>query len=181
MKHIEITNNILLTILNISYPLIWLYCSKDNQNLHYILYILSLLWGIKAKLTIASLQHKIALFMSLIVFLSALLGGTSITYWYPVIINTVLFYIFSKSLWEKQTFIERLARLKDPNLSPKAVSYTRTVTKIWCLIFWFNIMITSFLIALEKFNLWATYTGFISYLIMGGVILLELCVRKRIT
>ncbi len=40
--------------------------------------------------------------------------------------------LFSASLLQKQTLVERLARLQEPELPDSGVRYTRTVTKVWC-------------------------------------------------
>lgn len=96
---------------------------------------------------------------------------------YPVLVNICLLALFSSSLWQKQTLVERLARLQDPKLPDSGIEYTRTVTKVWCLFFLINgsiALITCFL----SLSIWTLYNGLISYLAMGALFGGEFLVRK---
>ena len=99
-------------------------------------------------------------------------------YWYPNIISGIMLVIFAGSLFSEQTIIERFARLQNPDLPLYAVTYTRNVTKIWTFFFIFNIIVTTILILLENYRLWALFTGVISYILMGIIMSVEYCVRK---
>jgi uncharacterized membrane protein len=96
--------------------------------------------------------------------------------YYPVSVNLLLFLLFLSSLWQKETVIERFARLQDPDLPDYAVAYTRTVTKVWCCFFVVNgavSLTTSFL----SLDIWTLYNGFISYLLIGSLFAGEWLVR----
>ena len=104
------------------------------------------------------------------------------TYWftyYPVGVNLFLFLLFFASLRQKKTFIERLARLQDPNLPDYAIAYTRTVTKVWCCFFIANgaVSLTTSFISME---LWTLYNGLISYLLVGLLFAGEWLVRLHV-
>ncbi len=96
---------------------------------------------------------------------------------YPVIVNTLMLGLFSASLWQKQTLIERFARLQEPELPPSGIRYTRTVTKVWCVFFIINgsIALTTCFMTLE---VWTLYNGLISYLFAGSLFIGEWFVRQ---
>ncbi|GAB7260113.1 hypothetical protein DZS_02070 [Dickeya ananatis] len=55
--------------------------------------------------------------------------------WYPVAVNVVMLTLFFGSLFSRMPFIERIARLREPELPARAIAYTRRVTQVWCLFF----------------------------------------------
>ncbi|PSU46252.1 DNA gyrase subunit B [Photobacterium frigidiphilum] len=96
---------------------------------------------------------------------------------YPVIVNSLMLGLFSASLWQKQTLIERFARLQEPELPESGIRYTRTVTKVWCVFFIINgsIALTTCFMTLE---IWTLYNGLISYLFAGSLFIGEWFVRQ---
>lgn len=110
--------------------------------------------------------------------LSFFLEGTIGARIYPVIVNLIFLYLFASSLYAKQSAIERLARLQDPNLSEQGVAYTRQVTKIWCLFFVVNGSIATYTVFYTSIASWALYNGFISYLLMGALFIGEWVFRQ---
>ena len=72
-------------------------------------------------------------------------------------------------LYQKETIIEKFARLKEPDLPPNAVSYIRNLTKIWCVFFFFNGAIALFTAFESSEKIWALYNGFIAYLLIGAL------------
>ncbi|WP_318472476.1 hypothetical protein [Photobacterium leiognathi] len=97
--------------------------------------------------------------------------------YYPVIVNVLMLGLFGASLWQKQSLIERLARLQEPDLPPSGVRYTRNVTKIWCLFFIINgaIALTTCFLPLQ---VWTLYNGLISYVFAGSLFAIEWVVRQ---
>ncbi|MGF1728719.1 hypothetical protein [Photobacterium kasasachensis] len=98
---------------------------------------------------------------------------------YPVIVNILMLGLFSASLFQKQTLIERLARLQEPDLPSSGVRYTRTVTKVWCGFFVINggIALTTCYMPLA---MWTLYNGLISYLLAGGLFAAEWIARRHV-
>ena len=98
---------------------------------------------------------------------------------YPVGVNICLLGAFSSSLISPPSFVERLARLKVPELSERQVRYARSVTKVWCAFFIFNGS-TALATALWARNeVWALYNGVLSYLLMGCLAGAEWLTRRR--
>jgi uncharacterized membrane protein len=98
---------------------------------------------------------------------------------YPVLVNGALLAAFGASLLSGQSMVERLARLREPDLPPAAVGYTRRVTQAWCLFFLANgaVALGTALFAHE--NVWSLYTGVVSYVLMGLMFGGEYLLRMR--
>ncbi len=96
---------------------------------------------------------------------------------YPVAVNLCMLCVFSFSLKQPQSIIERLARLHEPDLPPSGVRYTRQVTKVWCVFFTLNASI-AFYTCFLPVKLWALYNGLISYLLIGALFGAEWLVRQ---
>lgn len=103
-----------------------------------------------------------------LVTLGALFRQHGLLLYYPVIVNALMLGLFSSSLWQQQSLIERIARLQEPDLPASGVSYTRNVTKIWCVFFIINGTI-AFITCLMSLHIWTLYNGFISYILAGSL------------
>ncbi len=87
--------------------------------------------------------------------------------WYPVMVNAMLLAIFGASLRRGRPVVERLARLRHPDLPAAGVRYTRNVTRVWCGFFAVNGAVAAALAAWGPWNWWTAYNGAISYALMG--------------
>ncbi|MCL1124602.1 COG4648 family protein [Shewanella surugensis] len=87
--------------------------------------------------------------------------------YYPVVISTCMLLLFAHSLKWGPSIIERLARLKEPDLPEKAVPYLNKVTLIWCSFFIVNGAIAYYTAQYASLSAWTLYNGLISYLLMG--------------
>jgi uncharacterized membrane protein len=98
---------------------------------------------------------------------------------YPVLLNCALLVAFGYSLACPPSMVERMARLREPELPPAAIGYTRRVTQVWCGFFVFNgaIALGTALWASEAF--WSLYTGVIAYALMGVLFGAEFLFRLR--
>lgn len=98
---------------------------------------------------------------------------------YPVLINLILLVVFGISLIRPPTMVERLARLREPNLPPAAIIYTRRVTQVWCGFFIVNASISFAIQLWASPATWSLYNGVISYLLIGLLFGGEYLVRLR--
>lgn len=98
---------------------------------------------------------------------------------YPVLVNAVLLAVFGFSLAVPPSMVERFARLREPDLPPAAVAYTRRVTQVWCVFFIFNGAIALGTALWASAEVWSLYTGVIAYILMGLLFGLEYLVRLR--
>ena len=98
---------------------------------------------------------------------------------YPVLVNLGLLAAFAHSLRGPQSMVERFARLREPDLPPAAVAYTRTVTKVWCGFFAVNGSIALATALWATPAVWSLYNGVIAYGLMGVLFGAEYLVRLR--
>ncbi|MES2821716.1 MAG: hypothetical protein V4812_22310 [Pseudomonadota bacterium] len=100
--------------------------------------------------------------------------------WYPVLVSLMLLGLFGLSLRFGPPLVERLARLREPQLPAVAVRYTRQVTWVWCGFFLGNALIASALTLWAPLAWWTLYTGVIAYALMGLLFAGEWLVRQRV-
>lgn len=99
---------------------------------------------------------------------------------YPVVVNLAMLAVFGGSLWTAMPLVERLARLREPNLPPAGVRYTRVVTRVWCGFFIFNGSMALFTVLHGDMPLWTLWNGMIAYILMGTLMASEWLVRQRV-
>ncbi|AZP12078.1 hypothetical protein EJN92_08750 [Undibacterium parvum] len=98
---------------------------------------------------------------------------------YPVLVNAGLLAAFGYSLLAPPSMVERLARMREPDLPAVAVGYTRRVTQVWCGFFILNGALAFATALWASEALWSLYTGVISYLLMGALFGIEFLLRLR--
>ncbi|WP_286088612.1 hypothetical protein [Enterobacter asburiae] len=99
---------------------------------------------------------------------------------YPVVVNLVMLAVFGGSLWTTMPLVERLARLREPNLPPEGVRYTRKVTLVWCGFFIGNGAMALFTVLHGDMHLWTLWNGMVAYILMGTLMATEWLVRQRV-
>lgn len=99
---------------------------------------------------------------------------------YPVAMNLLLLLLFATSLRHPPSIIERLARLREPELPAAAVAYTRRVTQVWCGFFVLNGSIALWTALAASDRVWALYNGLLAYLMMGLLFAGEWLLRQRL-
>jgi uncharacterized membrane protein len=97
---------------------------------------------------------------------------------YPVFINLGLASVFAASLVFPPSIIERIARLSDPDLPPRAVRYTRHVTMVWVAFLLCNALISLATAVWGTLAQWTLWNGLLSYLAMGILFAAEYAVRR---
>ncbi|MFU2058999.1 hypothetical protein ACLSZY_05935 [Avibacterium volantium] len=169
-----------LAVSAVAFPIVFWWQGANSPILFYLPWIMAALWAVKGLLQKPSAQRYFSFCLALIL---AVIAGTRALvgmFWYPVIINGLMLTLFASSLWQSQTFVERLARLQEPNLTAEGVRYTRTVTQVWCVVFIINIVITGALIFGQYYDYWALYSGVISYVFIGLVMGIEWIIRQQV-
>ncbi|CAD5106503.1 COG4648 family protein [Zestomonas carbonaria] len=112
--------------------------------------------------------------------LLGVLDQPALLHWYPVLISALLLVLFGLSLRIGMPLVERLARLREPELPAVAVRYTRQVTGVWALFFLANGLVAAALTLWAPTSWWLLYNGLISYLLMGLLFAGEWLVRQRV-
>lgn len=100
--------------------------------------------------------------------------------YYPLLVNLSLLAVFGASLWRGPPVIERLARLGESDLPPRAIAYTRRVTWVWCGFFLANGAVAAYTARFCSLETWTLYNGAIAYALMGLLFAAEWLVRRRI-
>jgi uncharacterized membrane protein len=104
---------------------------------------------------------------------------------YPVLVSLVLLTVFAFSLLKPPTMIFRLASLRDKSLREpgaardKAETYCRKVTLVWCCFFVANGAVSLYTALWADPLVWTLYNGFLSYALIGALLLGEVLVRRR--
>ncbi|RZA16985.1 MAG: hypothetical protein EOP93_14250 [Lysobacteraceae bacterium] len=98
---------------------------------------------------------------------------------YPVLVNAVLLAVFAFSLWRPPTVIERLARLRHPDLPPDGVRWVTGVTRVWCGFFVLNGGLALWTALNASDAGWALYNGAIAYVLIGALLAGEWWLRPR--
>ncbi|ORM68554.1 hypothetical protein [Pantoea rwandensis] len=139
------------------------------------------IWNLRhAQGAMGRVMLLLALVGTLLCLASVLLRSQHLLLWYPVVVNVLMLLMFGGSLWSPMPLIERLARLREPELPPRAVQYTRRVTQVWCIFFIGNGSVALFTCLLNDVTLWTLWNGCISYLLMGTLMGGEWLLRQRL-
>jgi uncharacterized membrane protein len=112
--------------------------------------------------------------------LTALINRETWLLAYPILVNSVFLALFAFSLYRPPSAVERLARLREPDLSPSGVAYTRQVTQVWCGFFLVNGFISAWTLWHGDRLLWSLYNGCIAYVLMGTLMASEWALRQRL-
>ena len=97
---------------------------------------------------------------------------------YPVLVSLAVAGGFAISLVFPPTVIERIARLREPDLPPAGVAYTRKVTVIWLAFLVGNAAISAATGLWGSLALWTLWNGLLSYVLMGGLFAGEFMYRQ---
>lgn len=177
--------NGLLGLLVLLYPLAVYYGLQrwDTRTIAIVLILVMVMRGAFALGTKSAMgRNTLWLVIAAIVILTLVFVFNEIIYFkfYPVIVNVSLFTLFASTLWKPPSMIERLARIKEPDLPDAAISYTRKVTQLWCLFFIVSGSISLFTACCTSLEIWTLYNGLISYVLIGLLFAAEWLVRQTV-
>ncbi len=176
---------VVVIILSICYPFM-VYWGLQNYDakllLPLILILLGLRWLTGRGLTNNGLtEHKVVIITLLGIVVITLMWGSQLGLkFYPVLMNLGFLVLFASSLISPPSIVERLARIKEPDLPPEAVSYTYKVTQVWSAFFLFNGTVAAITALWASDEVWMLYNGFIAYLLIGTLAGGEWLVRQRV-
>lgn len=170
---------LLISGLLIAYPLMVWWLAQNGLTNWLLLVLLALLSLSIVLQGISNPRSWLLLAVLLIVSVTAFWGDqlTGVLF-YPVWMNATLLLVFVASLWRKPAVITRLATLLEGSLSEKAVAYTEKVTMVWAVFFLINGAISLATAVHGDIDLWTLYNGFISYVLIGLLFVIEWSVRR---
>jgi uncharacterized membrane protein len=99
---------------------------------------------------------------------------------YPVVMSLAACGAFASTLWRPPSLVERIARLREPDLPPRGVRYTRRVTQVWVGFLAANAAVAAATVAWGSLAQWTLWNGLLSYLLMGVLFAGEMMVRRRV-
>ncbi|MDO5685881.1 MAG: hypothetical protein Q4G42_00550 [Neisseria sp.] len=169
--------HLLLPLVTLAYPFVW-YFGRDQLPFAALALLMAAVWAMRALLQTEKRQKIVSLAVSIFFVAIIVANRPQAMYWYPVWVSVLLLVVFAGSLFTRQSIIERLARLQQPDLPPQGVRYTRRVTQIWCAFFIINGSIITALILTENHAAWTWYTGIVSYVLMGILFAGEYAYRR---
>lgn len=179
-----------LTALSVLSALLWpliIAFALYLDALFYVLPWLALIMLIRAGLSAGSKSSPLkglvligALMAVALCTLSFIFKAEGLVLWYPVAVNALFLMAFAGSLVTGMPLVERLARLSEPCLDERAVSYTRRVTEVWCGFFVINGAVALFTVLKGDMALWTLWNGALSYVCMGTLMGGEYLVRRHV-
>jgi uncharacterized membrane protein len=104
-------------------------------------------------------------------------GNARLLLLYPTLVSLVMLAVFSLTLWYPPSMIERFSRMLNMEIPPPAIPYMKVVTMVWCGFFAANALVSAWLAWLGSMAWWTIYNGFISYLVIGVLIVGEFLYR----
>lgn len=174
------TLKVVLGLLTVAYPFL-VYWAGTTIGSVFILPILAIILVLRLMKSSSISSRSGLLFIAAAILLSWISLGPDISVkLYPVLVNISLFCVFAGSLLTKQSVVERLARLKEPNLPPSGVRYTRNVTKVWAVFFVSNGAISCATALWASTAVWTFYNGFLAYILIGTLAASEWLIRKKV-
>jgi len=169
-----------VVILSIAYPFIVYWGLQHYQAarlLPLLLILLALRWAVGGRTSERVVLAAILLGVIVVAFAWDDQLGLK---FYPVMVNLGLLVLFAGSLWSPPSFVERLARMRHPDLPPAGVAYTSKVTWMWSIFFLLNGSIAAITALWASTAVWTLYNGFIAYLLIGILFGAEWIVRRRL-
>lgn len=169
----------LLLLLSLLYPLaVWLALGRFEPR--WIALLLFALAALRALGTREPVWIAAAAATAVLAVLGTVLNAAMPLKLYPVAVNAAFLMVFAISLLKPPSAIERLARLREPDLPPAAIAYTRRVTQVWCGFFVLNGSLALLTALYADDALWALYNGLIAYLLMGLLLAGEWLIRRHV-
>jgi uncharacterized membrane protein len=171
---------IALPLAGVLYPFV-VYFGTEKVAPPIFALVLGAIWMIRAPSLLRQPGGRWMVGISLLYCVLLMFTGEAVLLrWYPELMNLFLLAAFGWSLIYGPPFVERFARLREPNLPPAAVRYTRVVTWVWVGFFAFNGSMSAALTLWAPLSWWTLYNGMMSYALMGMLFAGEWVFRQRL-
>ena len=165
---------ILIGIFVIAYPFMVFYALQQNVAIRFIGLVLLMV----VIFSFMRNKNKYMLISGLFLcFLIILFNQEIFLKFYPVLMNTAVCTIFTLSLKKTPLITQFAQKMQKEPLNQEKLNYTRKATKAWA-IFMFMNTVASLITVFLSDEIWAIYNGFISYILIGTMMLSEYIIRK---
>lgn len=179
MTHKQGLINVVLVAITLVYPLV-VYLSLGHLEPRWLALLLLGLAGIRLGFSRTSATWGMAIIALTLALFAWFSNGLVPIKLYPVAVNAFMLIAFATTLISPPSAVERLARLREPDLPDSAIAYTRKVTYVWCVFFFLNGSTALILTIWGSDAQWTLYNGALSYLLIGIIALIEWLVRQRV-
>ena len=167
-----------LGLLIAAYPLA-IYFLIDRMDPLFWICALGVLFALRLSTVKLRRPQLCAALFAIVVFcvVAALDRQLTVLKLYPVIINLILAIYGLYTLVHPPSAIEKFSQWMGMAVEGPAVPYTRRLTLVWVIFFVLNAAAAAYTALWEQTEVWAIYNGFISYLLMGLLLVLEYPIR----
>jgi len=152
----------------------------DYPIIGYSLCGLSFILTCLAFLTPLSLSSIASIALSFAMGVLLIFDNQELVLFYPVIVAFGISAAFIKSLTHEKTIVELIALKMEPDMPEEALNYCRKVHIVWAIVITLNAFASLITALYGDVKLWAWYNGFLSYMIMALVFLVEYLIRQRV-
>ena len=175
-KLLTIITKIFLGIFVIAYPFIVFYALQQNVAVKFIGFILLA----AVAFSFIRNKNKYMLVLGLTLCFFVIVSNQEIFLrLYPVLMNSCVCAIFALSLRKTPIITQFAQKMQHKPLDKHQLIYTKQATKAWAIFMLCNTVISLITVFLST-EIWTIYNGFISYVLIGIMMLCEYVVRKRI-
>ena len=117
--------------------------------------------------------------VALIALVSLAAGDTVALYLPPILVASALFQLFAHTLLPgEEPLLCRLARHVDGVEDGRRLGYARRLTWFWAIFFAAMVAESVLLAMFAPIEIWSLFTNFINYLLIVGLLLLQLIYRS---
>jgi uncharacterized membrane protein len=157
---------IAVAVLLLSYPFLSAYLAQRGfASLELLVFAALTAWrGVNSK-TLA--LRTASLLLAALLLTGAYFANTYFIWLIPSFAYLWLTALFGHTLWQPPSLLERMVRLQFPEFVPGIAEYLRELTWVWTLFFAANVVICALLPFLAGQQVWAIYTGVVTYVLMG--------------
>ena len=138
----------------------------------------ALLMGREKGLDYARIWAAPALGLAIVFAISAIWNDSRSLLAAPAFGSLALLATFGRSLRERESIVEAIARVQLGSLTADEARYCHRVTWIWCAFFLVNGAVALGLACWGTIEVWALYTGFVAYLLVGMLFSAEYVYRQ---
>jgi uncharacterized membrane protein len=169
-----------IIVLSIAYPFM-IYWGLQHYDASKLLPLLLILLALRWVAGGRTSERMVLVAILISVVIIAFTWGHQLSLkFYPAMVNLGFLILFAGSLVFPPSMVERLARIKEPNLSPEGVAYTLKVTWMWSCFFLINGSIAAITAVWAPNKVWMLYNGVVAYLLIGILFAGEWIVRRRV-
>ena len=173
-KLLTIITKIFFGAFVIAYPFVIFYALQQNIAIRF----LGLVLLVAAIFSFINNKNKYIFCLSLIlVFLIIFFNQEIFIKFYPVLMNASVCAIFTLSLKKTPLITQFAQKMCKQPLDNKRLTYTRHATIAWAIFMFINTAISMCTVFLSN-EIWVLYNGFVSYVLIGVVMLIEYIIRK---